>query len=144
MSANTFGFVFGYRNTEYEVHISFPWYDTYSEIERFFQCVKCGEQGQIFFDSDQCWELEIYARSGEFFARQRDPDNEDSNAIMVRFASQPLLNQIQEVCVRTASIIERLSTAIGRDVWTKPDEWPNFDSPKDVSVPTKRPWWKLR
>ena len=51
-------------NTDEEIHISFPWYDTYSEIDRFLTSVSGNSDGQLFWDADQGWELDVHALQG--------------------------------------------------------------------------------
>jgi hypothetical protein len=132
---------FSLWNTEQQIHISFPWYDTYSEIDRFLTGVSGNSDGQVFWDADQGWELEFHASDGELFGRLRNPDDDETHAI-VRLPTAALLSRIQPLRTRTESIIQTLSSAIGRDLWTNHVEWPEFCSPT-ISVPTDRqPWWQ--
>lgn len=128
-------------NTEHEVHISFPWYDTYSEIDRFLSSVADNSEGQVFWDADQGWELEMHATDGELFARLRNPDDDEIHAI-VRLPSQSLLEGIQPLRSRTESVIRSMSSAIGRDVWTSHVEWPEFGPTKTLETQASRPWWQ--
>lgn len=101
-------------NTEQQVHISFPWYDTFSEIDRFFVDVSADSDGQVFWDADQGWELEIHCSNGEYFFRLRNPDDDETHAI-VRLPFDGLHSVIQPLRTRTQSIIRSLSSAVGRD-----------------------------
>ena len=112
-------------NTDAEVHIGFPWYDTQSEIDRFITSVSQNSDGQVFWDADQGWELEIHASGEKQYARLRDPDYDETHAI-VCYPVDTLLNQLATLQSRTKSIIASLASAIGRDVWTRRDEWPDY------------------
>ena len=128
-------------NTEQKVHISFPWYDTFSEIDRFLSSVTNKSDGQIFWDADQGWELEMHAYSGECFARLRNPDDDETHAI-VRLPSDALIAHLQALRTRTESIIQSLSSAIGRDLWTNHVEWPEFCLPAPTERHENSPWWQ--
>lgn len=92
---NTFGEIRQYFwlrlwlwNDDEQVHIPFPWYDTYSEIARFLESLAQRSDGQVFWDVDQGRELEVHANAGEFFARHRNPDDDETYAT-VRLPREP-------------------------------------------------------
>ena len=120
-------------NSEQDVHIAFPWYDTFGEIEQILDSVAKTTEGQVFWDVDQGWELEMYSSEGELFTRLRDPDYDETH-VVVRFPREMLLEQLQPVRTRTESIIRFLSSAIGQDVWTKHVEWPDFCPPDSTET----------
>jgi hypothetical protein len=112
-------------NTAAEIHLSFPWYDTQSEIDGFIQSVIEKTDGQVFWDADQGWELEIHAFYDKHFARLRDPDSNETHAI-VSYPGNALTGQLLSLQSRSRLIIERLTSIIGRDLWTRHVEWPEF------------------
>lgn len=128
-------------NTEQQIHISFPWYDTFSEIDRFFVDVSSDSDGQVFWDVDQGWELEVHSCNGEYFFRLRNPDDDETYAIAT-VPVDALLSVIQPLRSRTESIIRTLSTSVGRDLWTSQVEWADFCTPKISATPVRQPWWQ--
>lgn len=99
-----------------EFAITFPWYDTYEETKRFLESVEEKEEGQVFWDRDQCWELTAHARDGRLYLREWDPDYEEEHvSVSVDFAS--LRSQIKPTKNRTESILTQLRAALGRDYW---------------------------
>lgn len=112
-------------NTAEDVHIGFPWYDSYSEIQDFLNGVSAKEEGRIFWDMDQGWELEVHAAKNDFFARVRDPDSDEIHAV-VCCPRDVLLYQLAELEGRTEALIAALSTSIRRDLWTSRVDWPTF------------------
>jgi len=128
-------------NSQEEVHISFPWYDTFSEIDQFIGSISNKTEGQIFWDADQGWELEMHASDGDFFVRLRNPDDDETYAV-VRFSQRLLIEQLEPLRARTESIIGVLASAIGQDVWTSYVEWPSFFPPEATETKPSQPWWK--
>ena len=129
-------------NTDEEIYISFPWYDTYSEINQFLTSLSDKSDGQLFWDVDQGWELDVHAFDGDFIARLRNPDDNETHAI-VRLPIDELLSSIQPLRTRTDSIIKTLTSVVGRDLWTNHVEWPEFCPPKIPVSPASQPWWHL-
>ncbi len=129
-------------NTAEGIHIGFPWYDTYSEMERFFDDVSARDSGEVFWDADQCWEMQVHAENGEFFAQARDPDYDETHFI-VRFPRELLLAKIPDFRNRATSIIRCLSSVIGDDVWTTHVESPVFMHASRGEGKLRTQWWKL-
>ncbi|HEX5102440.1 MAG TPA: hypothetical protein VFV87_01430 [Pirellulaceae bacterium] len=125
-------------NTDEQVHISFPWYDTYSEMNEFLTSVTNETEGQVFWDADQGWEFEMYNCNGELFARLRNPDDDETHAV-IRFPHEILLGQIAPLRNRTEAIIRFLSSAIGHDVWTHHVEWKEFCQTQEPKAVQRRP-----
>lgn len=119
-------------NTDEDVHIGFPWYDTFSEVQAFLNALISKEAGQVFWDIDQGWELEIHAVNDEIFARLRDPDYDETHAIAC-YPRDALLRQLTELQNRTESVIAALSSVIGRDLWTSHADWPTFLADENTS-----------
>ncbi len=104
-------------NSEQNVHVAFPWYDTYAEMDRFLAEVTRQEPGQLFGDVDQGWELSVHLSNGDVFVRGGDPD-ENAWRVQVRFPQELLLRQLPLLNERTTGIIRRLVAALGQDYWT--------------------------
>jgi hypothetical protein len=112
-------------NTEEKIRIPFPWYDTFSEIDRFFSSLSGHSDGPVFCDADQGWEFEVHASEGDFVTRLRNPDNEKILAI-VRLPMHSLRSSIEPLRTQAIAIIKTLSSQVGRDLWTNPVDWPEF------------------
>lgn len=131
---------FWLTNPAEDVTIGFPWYDTFSEIDAFLCEVAQDKEGQVFWDVDQCWELEVHSSDGELFARLTNPDHQETHAL-VRFPRDVLLQQIGPLRSRAETVIKHLTSAVGRDVWTNRIEWPEFLDRAERSA-SGQPWWK--
>ncbi|QLE98257.1 hypothetical protein [Neptunomonas phycophila] len=104
-------------NTGEDVHISFPWYDSLSEIQKFFSWLRSNPE-QDYVDMDQGWQIEAVRSGNRLHIRQTDPDDGEEYAnISVPFAV--FLEKSIEVEARALTIIGTLSSNIGVDVWSK-------------------------
>lgn len=104
-------------NTEEDVHISFPWYDSLSEIQQFFSWLK-GNPEEPYIDIDQGWKIDAVVIGKNIHIRQIDPDcNEEYSNVSVPF--EKFLQQASEVENRAQQIIRSLSKELGVDVWSK-------------------------
>lgn len=112
-------------NSDAEVHLSFPWYDTQSEIDAFINSVTDKTDGQVYWDADQGWELEIHASGANQYARLLNPDENEIQAI-VSYPRHELVNQLNLLQKRSKMIINELTSIIGRDLWTSRIDWPDF------------------
>lgn len=123
-------------NSEEDVHISFPWYDNYSEVKRFLDALVSIESGLVDHDIDQGWEMEVHALEGHVYIRQRDPDSEDTY-VCVRVPRAGLILQAQELVDRSTQCIEALTMSFGQDVWT------SYVRTEPVFMIEKKPWWRI-
>ena len=112
-------------NTEEDVQIGFPWYDTQAEIDRFIDAITSKKDGKIFWDSDQGWELEVYAANDDLFMRLGNFDDEETYVAVI-LTADPFVERLLTLQVRTRSIIDLLSPMVGRDLWTKYVDWQTF------------------
>jgi hypothetical protein len=104
-------------NTEHEVHVSFPWYDSLSEIDRFLAALVETESGLVDHDVDQGWELQTYAHEGLIYFQQRDPDA-DETQLIVCVPRAGFVDHVMQLRERAKGVIAQLSSALGADVWT--------------------------
>lgn len=116
--------------------VSFPWYDTLAEIAPLLDTLKNPPaHGEVHWDRDQGWEMEMDAHDDMLYIREWDPDGadhpEDPDAgIIHAIGKLPL----QALAVSSAAALERarrivatLSAALGVDLWsTRPPEDLNF------------------
>lgn len=116
-------------NSEENVQIPFPWYDTFLEIRQFLDEVEQKTDGLVYCDADQGWELEIHAFGGELFLQFQNPDDDEVYA-RLRVPREKAIESFQALRGRAESTIHRLSNVIGRDLWTKYVDWPEFSIEK--------------
>jgi hypothetical protein len=104
-------------NTEEDVHVSFPWYDSLSEMQQFFSWLK-GHPEEPFIDMDQGWQIEAVRIGENIHIRQSDPDCDEEYAnVSVPF--EVFFKNANEVENRAKQIITNLSKELGADVWSK-------------------------
>jgi hypothetical protein len=104
-------------NSEHDVHLSFPWYDSFSAIDSYLHDLSSIENGLVHHDMDQGWEMETYAEDAFLYFLQRDPDCEEMRC-GVRVPRDGVVARVTELRKQTQSIILHLSVSLGADVWT--------------------------
>ena len=104
-------------NTEEDIHVSFPWYDSLSEMQQFFAWLKASPE-EPYIDMDQGWQIDAVRIGDDVHIRQIDPDYDEEYAnVSVPF--EAFLKQANQVEGRAMQIINNLSKDLGVDVWTK-------------------------
>lgn len=102
-------------HSEREESISFPWYDTLSEMRPFFRWLEA-EDEHTFFDADQGWELVGAKHDGRVHLRMTDGDDEEyANISVPRAALALAARQVEQ---RADAVIASLTKAIGFDAWS--------------------------
>jgi hypothetical protein len=118
---NTIGHYFWLRlclwNTEEDVHIGFPWYDSMNEFGNFFAGLRQNKSGVIYSDMDQGWELNVWQGNNTFHFQQRDPDDNIEH-VNICVAQDQIVPQLDVVEARTQKIITHLSEKLGADAWS--------------------------
>jgi hypothetical protein len=104
-------------NSDEDVHIGFPWYDSVDEFSHFFAGLRQDTTGVLYSDMDQGWELNVWQDDNILHFQQRDPDD-DVEYINVRVARDQLIPQLDVVEARTQKMIRHLSEKLGADVWS--------------------------
>lgn len=105
-------------NSEEQIHISFPWYDTINEFKSFFRIFDNNKTGQIFEDIDQGWQLEIQADNDFYYIREINPDDNDLVIQNIKTDKASLKNSIQELEKNINTQIKELTSLTGIDLWT--------------------------
>lgn len=105
-------------NTDEDVHISFPWYDSLSEMQQFIAWVKGDRSADSFVDMDQGWQIEAVQSDDLLHIRQTDPDHDEEHS-NIAVAFEPFAEAVVEVEARAIEIISSLTNSLGTDVWTK-------------------------
>ncbi|KFL36057.1 hypothetical protein N788_05795 [Arenimonas donghaensis DSM 18148 = HO3-R19] len=136
-------------NSDAEVSVSFPWYDSLSEIEGLFGKLEGVDSGLVTNDVDQGWAMEIHAEQGALFIRERDPDS-DETYVNVRVPRHELVRELNRLRHQAKSIVSYLTQALGADVWTTYVRVePSFgftvssELPPAPVAPPKRAWWRF-
>lgn len=136
-------------NSAENLSVAFPWYDTVSEVDRFFQGIESDEEGELFWDADQGWQIDCHRIGDELFIRSSDPDT-NTTIDVISIPRQLMLDRILQLRQRTNRIVKALSDNVGRDLWSRRVDWPDFvvsDLPKDthatpaVQSASAKPWW---
>ena len=104
-------------NSEEDVLVSFPWYDTYSEVSWFLKALLSVESGEVDYDIDEGWAMEVEAYEGHVYIRQMDPDSQLTH-VCIRVPRAELVLQVQQLMARSTNSIMLLTEAMGEDVWT--------------------------
>lgn len=102
---------------EKEVTMNFPWYDTLEDMAPVLEKIASDEEGLLFHDVDEGWEIEIVARDGFIYAREGDFENGEYS-ILHKIPRERLAIDCHEALVRARALIEWLSDCVGEDYWT--------------------------
>lgn len=106
-------------NSEAEVRIAFPWYDTLAEIKNFADKLEQQEKGTIFTDSDQGWKIEVSLEDSHVTIYQ-DQDKEASvDGQIITVDKLYLIQQFHSCYQRAMHIIAILTETFGHDVWSE-------------------------
>ncbi|WP_428243474.1 hypothetical protein [Gynuella sp.] len=97
--------------------ISFPWHDNFREGRHVLDSLTSIEDGNIYRDMDQGWELEIVARGDLMYVREWDPDDEEIHC-QVKFDRANIRQQATALTTNVSVLIQQLSEALGHDHWT--------------------------
>ena len=100
-----------------EFVISFPWHDKFGEGRNVLDNLTSTEDGNVYWDADQGWELEITAEEDFMYAREWDPDNEELHC-QVKFDRVQVRQQATALIPNISVLIKKLSEAVGHDYWT--------------------------
>lgn len=99
------------------ISISFPWYDSLTEIQRFTSWLACSQE-EAFWDIEQGWQVDAVQALGFLHIRELEPDSDESYD-NVKVALSDIAASAKLVESRAQVIIERLSEGLGGDVWSK-------------------------
>ena len=91
-----------------------------------FKAMREAENGEIYYDAHQGWELIVHYYDGYFYLLVGDPDDEDEQQ-NIKFSQDMILPLVEAAKKRSKTIISTLSDGIGADVWTDYVKKPNFN-----------------
>jgi hypothetical protein len=101
-----------------EFAITFPWYDTWEEAIPMFDALAGPGEGLLFHDLEQGWEFHAFADGDRLFLRQGDLDSGEEHFVIAADREQ-LADQTPAVRQRIDHLMQELSTALGRDYWSR-------------------------
>ncbi len=104
-------------NSDHDVHISFPWYDSFAEIDQFLSALIEVGSGSVFHDTDQGWEVQAHAIDDNVYLLQCDPDSEET-LVAICVPRDELVAQVTVLRERAKFLVSKLSSILGADVWT--------------------------
>lgn len=96
--------------------LTFPWYDTWSEMERLLLWLLSANDGDDWYDIDEGWEMTVVRAGSNFHVREGDGEGVES--ANVSFKRDELLQSVAELRERIPPIIRRLTDEVGEDLWT--------------------------
>ncbi|ESA35852.1 hypothetical protein N836_10005 [Leptolyngbya sp. Heron Island J] len=97
--------------------MTFPWYDTMSETDSFLQQIKATDDGQIFWDIDQGWEMEAFALGDWLYLRESNPD-ENEDHFLIKCNKKQLQSQLDPLLSQIGNILRKLRYEVGADYWS--------------------------
>lgn len=100
-----------------EFIISFPWHDKFRDGMNVLNNLTSTKDGEIYWDADQGWKLEISARDEFMYAREWDPDYEEIYC-QVKFDRVNMSQQAASLISEVSGLIEKMTKALGNDYWT--------------------------
>ncbi|VAW83658.1 hypothetical protein MNBD_GAMMA16-1159 [hydrothermal vent metagenome] len=98
-------------------NVSFPWHDRFHEGKNVLDNFTVTEDGEVYWDIDQGWELEIYGKDDLLYIREREPESEEVYC-NVSFNWQNVREQSSVLITKVHNLIQYLSNSVGRDYWT--------------------------
>lgn len=100
------------------VSFGFPWLDSMNEIGGVLESIASApSSGEVYWDRDQGWEIQIHADPDHFYLQESDPDREEIHAV-AKVPRQWLSQHATETLHRARSVVARLSEALKEDAWT--------------------------
>ena len=97
--------------------LSFPWHDKFREGKRLLNSLASDATGEMFWDRDQGWALEMHRIGDSLYAQECDPDEEVIH-YTVKFPHESLKEQIKVLLPRIETLIAFLASEVGQDYWS--------------------------
>jgi len=97
--------------------IGFSWYDTLERMEKLFSWLKDADDGDLWSDVDQGWEV-IAIRIGPYVHFRQGGFDQGGEYANLAFPRDNLLKSVSALQKRIGLIIAELSRSIGEDYWS--------------------------
>lgn len=98
--------------------ITFPWYDTWEEAFPLMDALISPDEGLVFHDLEQGWEVHVFADRKQLFLRQGNFDSREEH-IVAAVDRTILAGQVPTVRQRVGHLLDELTAALGRDYWSQ-------------------------
>jgi len=95
--------------------VYFPWHDTYRDFRRWADAILTSSEPQVFWDTDQGWELEIWQSDEYFYSRCSDRDDATETPSYYRFSKLALRAEITSLTNTCVLIFKQISEETGLD-----------------------------
>lgn len=123
-------------------YLGFPWYDTVAEMAPLLEGISGDALGEVFWDRDQGWEMQVHADNEFVYAREWDPDDEVVHTI-VKFPRAAIATECSQALERARRVVSSLAERLGDDVWTEyKNEAAFLSSPEVLRIEKKKRWWQ--
>jgi hypothetical protein len=94
-------------NSGGEAYLSFPWYDTLSEIDPVLQALQSDRNGTLFRDADQGWQVEIAGDDHFFYFYQFQDTRAGTGTVLLK-------TEREDLRVKAEVLQERIHCQVSR------------------------------
>lgn len=98
--------------------IRLSWTDTFFGTQNFLDTLKLKQEGLLFWDEDQGWELKVENHNSKIYFQDSDPQSKKIH-YEVNVDRDELVKQVEFVLPQTEIIIDKLIAHFGIDYWCK-------------------------
>ena len=107
-----------------KISVGFPWYDTHSEFSNMYNWIAKGNNGDVFSDTEQGWQLNGIIKDDKVYFLETDdssyPVNIETSEIFNNVCME--LGRLRKFLEKNEflvqDLIKKLTAEIGIDVWT--------------------------
>jgi len=100
------------------ISMEFPWYDCLDQMAPVLEKIASDEEGHLYHDEDQDWDIDIVAKDGFIYIREGNLLDGEIN-ILHKIPRGPLANDCAAALSRARNLIDWLSNELDNDYWTK-------------------------
>jgi len=100
------------------IAMEFPWYDKLEQMLPVLEKIAGDEDGLIYHDEDQDWDIDIYAKDGFIYIREGNFLDGEIN-ILHKIPRGPLAIDCRSAMARATALVAWLSDELDKDYWTK-------------------------
>jgi hypothetical protein len=95
--------------------MDFHWLDSYAETRYWIDAICRNDDGELFHDIDQGWQVMFFGR-GEFIFAAQSGDDDDENPASIsafRFTRAPLQAKVRAASDRAAVLVQKIKNQLG-------------------------------
>lgn len=101
------------------IAMEFPWYDSLEQMLPVLEKIAGTEEGHLFHDEDQDWDIDIFAKDEYIYIREGNFLDGEIN-ILHKIPRPRLAVDCEEAMARAKALVAWLSDELDHDYWTKP------------------------